>query len=190
MKDFVRPNGRYVGMYPEMKIAFFTDVVKIINARKDYSISVDVPLSIYNRLFPRHFQREILSPHAVAFIGVSQYNVKVAKDNNYPDRMDYVVDKGNPFSDQLLLGHRIQSYMEKPAGSSFTGDLAFKDDLDSAALQVADVVAWSVHRKSADDALWDEYTPYWACLRGASTAAERRSARIIHIQLRRNLSRC
>ena len=158
MTDFVRPHGRYIGMHREMKLALFADVVRIINTRKSYSIAVDVALDSYGRIFPPKFRR-LLSPHTIAFIGVSQYNLKLAKDNKYPDQMSYVIDEGSAFPDQVLLGHRITSVVEKLNGQAFTGRIAFENDANNSAVQVADVVAWSVQRRASEAGLKNEFAP-------------------------------
>jgi len=158
MADFVRPYGRYIGMYPELKLALFAKAVKTIKANAEYSLSVDVPLPDYRRSFSKDFQRNILSPYAVAFIGMCQFNAKLARGNRYPDKLSYVMDTGNPYSGQVQLGHAFQVFVEKAFGQRFTGRLTFESDDGNTALQAADVISWSVQRRSAN-ALTGEFAP-------------------------------
>jgi hypothetical protein len=50
MADFVRPNGRYVGMYPEMKTALFRSVAQLIHRNRAYSIVMSIPLGDFKEL--------------------------------------------------------------------------------------------------------------------------------------------
>lgn len=159
MTDFVRPHGQHIGMYPELKVALFTRAAKLIKSLAEYSVSVDVPLDIYRRLFSKEFQRNALSPYAMAFIGISQLNLKIARDNGgYPDRLAYLMDTGNPYSGQIQFGHALSSFLERQEGFAFTGRLTFENDLNNAALQAADVISWSVQRLAVDG-LKNEFAP-------------------------------
>jgi hypothetical protein len=124
----------------------------------EYSLSVTVPVDICSQLFSKDFQREILSPYAIAFIGVSQLNIRLAREQQYPDKMAYVMDKGNPYAGQLQFGHAFQMFVERTVGSSFTGILGFQDDATSSAIQAADVIAWASRRRVAEG-LMNEFAP-------------------------------
>jgi hypothetical protein len=43
MTDFVRPHGKHIGMYREMKLALFKGIAALINDHKVYSLSVAIP---------------------------------------------------------------------------------------------------------------------------------------------------
>jgi len=158
MTDFVRPHGRYISMYPELKMALFTDAVTTIRSRADYTIAVDVSIPAYEKFYSQSCQREIISPYGIAFIGVTQYNVKLARDMRYPDRLSYLMDTGNPYAGQFQFGHALWSFMERQNGISFTGTLTFDNDDNESALQAADLIAWAVQRRSGEG-LANEFSP-------------------------------
>jgi hypothetical protein len=57
MQDFVRPNGRHIGMPIEMKLSLFRDVVAIINRHKLYSFSISIPQDDFGELIPEPLQQ-------------------------------------------------------------------------------------------------------------------------------------
>jgi len=119
---------------------------------------VVVPSDVYAELFSKEFERQLLSPYAIAFIGASQWNIKLARANGYPERLAYLMDTGNPYADQIQKGHALQSAIEKLVNAPFTGRLTFENDANNTALQAADVIAWSARRRSAEGLL-NEFAP-------------------------------
>ncbi|MEO8097225.1 MAG: DUF3800 domain-containing protein [Acidobacteriota bacterium] len=160
MTDFVRPHGKHCSMFPEMKMALFSEVVKIINRQKTYSICA----SLKNREFREVCSREFgvappLSPYSIAFIGVAIRNTRLARDNDWPSHMSYLIDQGNSQASELQLGHSIITGIEKYHRLPFTGSLTFADDARNYALQAADIVAWSSRRRLSGDGLYGEFAP-------------------------------
>ena len=42
MVDFVRPNGKHIGIGEEMKLSLFADMAKLINSHKLYSLLIAI----------------------------------------------------------------------------------------------------------------------------------------------------
>jgi hypothetical protein len=159
MKDFVRPRGKNIGLYPEFKVAIFSEAVKIIT-RKHYSLSVSVRNAEFQRAITTEFYRKYVGAYTACFITLAMMNAKIANDNNYPDKVAYVVDQGSPFAEQLRVGHLMVAAYENSHGPKVrTGGLMFADDVDISALQGADLIAWTVGRKVSGDGIRDEFVP-------------------------------
>ena len=160
MTDFVRPQGKHIGMYRELKIALFTEAVKIINTRKTYSISAAVDNPEFKVAVSTEFYRKYLGPYAAAFIGMAQMNSRIAEHNKYPDHIGYLVDEGSQFADQIRLAHLYVRSFEKESGWPVrTGGLTFGDDVDVLPLQAADLVAWTSRRRYSGSGLVNEFSP-------------------------------
>jgi Protein of unknown function (DUF3800) len=161
MKDFVRPFGKYSGMYPELKKALFTRAAKIITSRRMYGLSVSLQHAEFKEAVPMNVYRGTLGPYTAAFIAALQFNAKLARDNgSYPDRVAYVIDEIAAFSEQMRVAHKLISLQEKTEGKlRITGTLTFGDDDEILPLQGADVVAWASRRKHSGDGLTEEFAP-------------------------------
>jgi hypothetical protein len=159
MTDFVRPHGKHVGKPREMKIALFRDATEIINSVKDYSISVSVLRSEYDQVF-HSSGGKMLGPYTIAFTMASQLNVRIATTHSYPDRIAYVIDQGNRFTHQLMLGHLFAMIREKAdRGLRLTGSLTFESDDNNPALQASDMIAWASRRRLYGKGLCNEFEP-------------------------------
>jgi hypothetical protein len=160
MADFVRPYGQHVGMYPEFKIALFTEAVKILNARKAYSFSVAVNNTEFKNAVSPEFYRGVVGPYTIAFITLAMMNSKLANQNDYPDKIAYLVDQGSPFAEQLRMGHLMVAAFENSQNATVrTGGLMFADDAEVSALQAADLIAWTARRQFSGDGIHGEFTP-------------------------------
>lgn len=159
MKDFIRPHGKHCGMFREMKIALFTEAIQIINKRKTYSICTHLQNLVFRELYTNEGINPPLSPYALAFIGVAIRNTRLARDIEWPDRMPYLVDQGNPHAEQLRFGHFMITQIEKHYQLPFTGSLTFADDETNPALQASDVIAWTSRRQLSGDGLNGEFSP-------------------------------
>ena len=161
MTDFIRPYGRYSAMHREMKIALFTSVTKHINDHKTYSISVAVLQKEFKALLSMEVYRKLMGPYALAFLIVIMANCELATITKYGDRIAYLVDKGSSHHHEQLNGaHSLIIEWEKHMGRiSKTGAIAFDYDDRVSALQAADVVAWTFHRKQELLEFGDEFSP-------------------------------
>lgn len=167
MTDFVRPYGKHIGMYQELKIALFTEAVAIINACKLFSISVKVSHAPYRDSVPIEIYREHVAPYTSAFIYLARFNAVHADHNNYPDRITYLVDETRNFAEQIRNAHVLVKAWENSHGTGVvrTGALAFDSDDNVSALQAADLVAWAARRKLSGDDLVNEFVPLKEVLR-------------------------
>lgn len=160
MKDFVRPYGKHITMKREMKIALFTSAVRAILTHRIYTFSVSVPQTDYKALLAKTIYREVMGAYTMAFFATIIMNTVIANATGYTNRIAYLVDKGsNHHHEQIDAAHSVVLEWEKFKGiESRVGPLAADLDDNLTALQAADVVAWSYHRKK-ESTLEDEFLP-------------------------------
>jgi len=160
MADFVRPNGRYSAMRPEMKVALFTAVAKTILEFKIYSMSSAVPQGEYSALLPKEVAREFIGPYAMAFLVLMTVNITIGLETGYIDRLAYLIDKGSKRHHEQLQGaHTLLLHVEKGWNRTFTGAIASDIDDHNSALQAADVIAWTHHRTVDSQEFGDDFRP-------------------------------
>jgi len=152
MNDFVRPHGKHIGMYPEMKMALFREACDLINAHKLYSISVSIPQPDFGEAIPDEARKQLIGPYALAFFCAVMLNQDVARrklaDNHVEIVVSYLVDQGFGRKEQLDAAHSILLKHEAlKGGFQHTGAMGYDIDDRIAALQAADVVAWSARRR-------------------------------------------
>ncbi len=157
MTDFVRPYGKYAGMYPEIKRNLFGSVAKLINEHKLYSLSIAVPQVDFRQLLQGDLCKLVAGPYALAFFSAVLLNAAVAKREGL-GQFAYLVDRGFSFSSQLDDAHRAITKVERERSIVQTGSLTFQSDDTVPALQAADVIAWSARRRDAGE-LTEEYEP-------------------------------
>jgi len=160
MTDFVRPNGRYVGMHYEMKLALFTSAARLIRNNRIYSIVMGVPLKEFRKLVAAEVSKGLMRPHPMAYFMMVMQNNAIAEIEGYKERLAYLVDRGC-FKDQLLDAHDWLAEWESRSTVSqrpHVGSIAFDADEHVTALQAADAIVWSSHRRLGDG-LTDEFGP-------------------------------
>jgi hypothetical protein len=148
MKDFTG-SGKYAGMYPELKMALFSNAVDLINTYKLYSLSVSVIGAEFNSVLTDEVRKNILGPYGMCFFAaalatheVSSHSLIVAAE-----RTAYIVDTGFGYSDQLRKAHDSIIDVHKTKNRScFCGPLMFAPDDDIPALQAADIIAWTARK--------------------------------------------
>ncbi len=161
MTDFVRPHGKHVGIYHELKLSLFGEIAELINGHKLYSVSVAVGQDDFNSGLSDEVRKHLIGPYGMAFFCSILANQSVSEGSLIyaAERIAYLLDSGFPFSEQLVGVHasiiRVRRASKK---SCFVGSLAFDSDDHVPALQAADVVAWSARRKALG-ALTDEFAP-------------------------------
>jgi hypothetical protein len=161
MKEFLG-NGLYAGMYPEIKVALFTEVTDLIMAHRLYSMSVAVPQIDFQELLSAEVRKKLIGPYAMAFFcvvmtthDISSRSVVYAREN-----VAYLLDSGFPFSDQLIQAHfAIVDRYRKKGESCFVGAMAFEKDDRVPALQAADAIAWSARKRAIDGNLPAQFAP-------------------------------
>src|ERR1700728_4200211 len=75
----------------------------------------------------------------------------------YPFELPYILDDGNAYGAQVERAHKHLAEECQPAIP--LGSLDFGSDATSRHLQAADVVAWTVRRKRAEDPFRDYLEP-------------------------------
>jgi hypothetical protein len=158
MNDFVRPNGRHVGMHHEMKLALFTSVARLIRSSRVYSIVMGVPLKDFRALVPAELSTGLMRPHSMAYFMVVVQNNAIA-EFEYKDRLAYLVDHGS-FEDQLLdANHWVAEWeLRQVLQHPHVGSITFDFDERVTALQAADVIVWSSNRHLGGR-LTEEFAP-------------------------------
>jgi Protein of unknown function (DUF3800) len=165
MRDFVRPYGRYSAMAPEMKIALFSSVARIINESKIYSVSAGIPQTDYKAALSMEVYRKLMGPYALAFLVVVSINKMVSTATGYLHRTAYLIDKGNDNHHEQLQGaHTALLILEKNQNEFSTGAMASDLDDHNFALQAADVIAWTYHRTLESQDVGAEFQPLLAVL--------------------------
>jgi len=160
MQDFVRPYGKYCSMAPEMKKALFTSVAKAINEVKIYSVSASIPHAEYRQILTPALCREFMGAYALGFMVVTILNRTAVALTEYDCKTAYLVDKGSGHHHEQINGaHTVILHIEKRENESFTGAIAFDFDDNNFALQAADVVAWTYHRKRESAEFGSEFEP-------------------------------
>ena len=154
MAHFVRPNGKYIGMYKEMKIALFTELVRTIKHHRLYSLSVSVPQEGFKSLLSMQVYRRLFSPYTCAFLSALMMNHMAMEKYYAASRsqngvVSYLVDRGSPYEAQLRAGHKlIIEWQGRYRHSTHTGAMATDSDDNVNALQGSDMIAWTVNRRS------------------------------------------
>jgi hypothetical protein len=160
MTDFV--GGKCSGMFSEMKLSLFGDVVRLINDYRLYSVSVSVPQVDFRALLSEEVRRNLIGPYAMAFFCTVLNNQEVSSRSSFyaAEPIAYIVDKGFSFSDQLTAAHAAVIKAHRAEGrSSFIGAITFDSDDRIPALQAADVIAWSARKRVLDGRLPDGFAP-------------------------------
>jgi hypothetical protein len=158
MQDFVRPNGRYCTMRKEMKVALFTEVAKLLNRHKTYSISVGTPKSEFYSQLSQDVAKELMGPYALAFLTVTLANREAARLRHYNNRIAYLIDFDSQ-REQLRAAHDKVVEIERSRDEHFTGAMASDTDDNVIALQAADVIAWTYHRKNVSRSFGEDFKP-------------------------------
>jgi hypothetical protein len=165
MTNFVRPHGTHIGMFPEMKLALFRDLARLINSHKYYSLSISVAQADFRNLLSPEVCKAVIGPYALAFWCAVLLNRGVERIRNDGNTVSFLVDEGCAHPDQLRTTYGVVRNMEKRFGERYTGALAFDTDDRVPALQAADLVSWSARRREVFGALRDEYEPLNEVLR-------------------------
>jgi hypothetical protein len=160
MADFVRPYGRYCTMASEMKHALCISVGYAISQFKAYSISAAVSQAGYKDLLSTEIYRKFMGPYALAFTLVASVNISVGKGTGRVHSIAYLIDKGNKNHHEQLEGaHTAMLHIEKGQNESFTGPMTADLDDNNYALQAADVIAWTYHRKLESEDFGEDFSP-------------------------------
>jgi hypothetical protein len=138
-------HGTLAGLRSVGRRALFSDLARIINDNKLYSVASSLSSEKYNVAFDGLTE---LSMYGASFIQVAMINGTGMRLGGSKEPIRYRLDDGNSYAAQIVEGHVFLTENEREHPLNM-GDLHFDSDDNSAALQAADVVAWSVRRKLA-----------------------------------------
>jgi hypothetical protein len=85
MTDFVRPHGKHIGMHFELKLALFSEIARLINEYKVYSVSVGIPQPDFRAAMPEEVRKELIGPYALAFL-LRRYDKSRRGPSNFGQR--------------------------------------------------------------------------------------------------------
>jgi hypothetical protein len=149
-----------VAMAPEMRKALFLSIAKAINECKIYSVSASIPQDSFNALLPQEVRRKFMGPYALAFLLVIIVNKMAGALTPYDYRVAYLIgNSSDNHREQLQGAHAIALRLEQREQESFTGAMASDRDDRNYALQAADVIAWTYHRKLESQNFGQEFEP-------------------------------
>ena len=157
LTDFSRPFGRHVGMHREMKLALFGDIAKLILRHYQFSISITVFQSDYEKLVHEDLRKHVASPIGMSFFCAVMACRTMAERHSLA-RIAYLADEGCSFQNQFVDAHAAVVKAETGNLPRLTGGLDFRKDDHVPALQIADVVAGSA-RRDDNGTLVDEFEP-------------------------------
>jgi len=137
--------GKFKDLRSEERRALFTDISRIINDCKTFSIASVLSAEQYRIIFAGLSE---FSMYGACFTNLVMLNGIHARREMYPHNIGYLLDSGNQYKHDVLEAHAImlRRMDEIPLN---VGDLAFDSDEVVSALQAADVVSWSVRRQGA-----------------------------------------
>jgi Protein of unknown function (DUF3800) len=163
MKDFRRPKGRLADIPDEVRRALFVDAVELINKHKIYSIAGTLATADYRRYFDENFIKKGLGLYGACFILCAQMSDKLAKQNDYKERIPFLMDSGNPYADHVRGAHAaMQERHPRDVGA-----LSFDKDEYVMPLQAADVIAWASRVRARGDEFTYAYEPLVGLFNGA-----------------------
>ncbi len=157
MKDFRRPNGRLANISNNNRQRLFADAIQAINAHKIYSVAAVLSSDQYRDCFDKRFCKEGMGVYGACFILCAHINYLLAKQNNYQERIAFLMDSGNPYADHVRGAHA--EMQEERWQHMRVGSLTFDDDKVWTPLQAADVIAWTARIRAESGTFDNGYEP-------------------------------
>ncbi len=157
MKDFRRPDGRLADVTNATRLLLFSDVTELINRCKIHSIAATLTTADYRKHFSKDFRQTKLGLYGACFILCAHLNHLLAARENYPHRIPFLLDSGNPYAEHVREAHsemQKDHWIELKAGS-----LTFDDDKLWSPLQAADVIAWASRVQEQSGTFSNGYEP-------------------------------
>jgi Protein of unknown function (DUF3800) len=145
MKEF-RQGGKLRGLSLCCRRELFLHAKHLIETYSAQTVAFGIDGSQYRTHLP-DVVRERFSLYGLCFHLAAIITHKLCESNNYPDRVPFIMDAGNPYASHVRDAHefiikRWQKYFYLHMGGLF-----FDDDACFGTLQAADVIAWSTRRK-------------------------------------------
>ncbi len=138
-------HGRLKDVTPAARGALFTDLVKVINDSKLSSVAATLTSEEYRKAFAGV---STFSMYGTCFVQLAKLISVGARVRGYTGSIPFVLDTGNPYQHQILEAYSFLA-RHKEKFDLNVGALAFDSDHNLAALQAADVIAWSIRRRLA-----------------------------------------
>lgn len=181
MKEFARPHGRLARLTDNDRRALFTDLVRLINRRKAYGLTVAVDNLQFQQFFPSATFRGIFGPTPLAFLWCMVLNRSIGKDLKHQSvkKMDYVLSNA-PVNSQMTDTYNFFHSFEVYNAEEFTGAIAFDPPNLDSALQAADMVAWANRKKDLDGSFGAGFEPLALLTPPQGFAKVRSSKPLIH----------
>jgi hypothetical protein len=145
MKDFGL-HGKYSQLMAGDRASLFSGAASLINAHKIYSVAATVHYADYRKFVSAEIQA-VMSVYGFCFLLSAWTNHLLAEQNNFQKRIGFILDSGNPYAEHVRASHAALLKWQR-GQFLHMGSLLFEDDKRIAALQAADVVAWSVQRRA------------------------------------------
>lgn len=153
MKDFGQ--NEKLSAYPlDEKRRLLGELVRVINDCKAASIGSTLSPSQYKSSFASFLSGddEKLSIHGMCFLQAMVIQGGIAHNHNYQHEIPFMLDEGCPDRSDIDEAHkfiRTKFQPSSPSCPTYAGGLTWEDDKKFPQLQAADLIAWSVRRRSA-----------------------------------------
>jgi hypothetical protein len=157
MSEFRRPNGRLAYVSVDQRRALFTDLVRVINENKIYSIAASLTAEHFQKYFDKQFRRETMSMYGMCFILCAHANYLLTQQNQYDEKIPFLMDSGNQYAEHVRAAHAAMQ--EEGWKTMRVGSLTFDRDEDWFPLQAADLIAWASRVKAMGDSFDNGYEP-------------------------------
>jgi hypothetical protein len=146
MKEFGQ-HGTLKDVNYEGRRALFTDITRIINDNKTFSVASTLTSEQFREAF---VGIDDLSMYGACFTNLAMLNGVRAQKEGYRENIAYLLDTGNRYKHQILEAHAVLC-KKKDESPLNVGTLGFDSDDALSGLQAADVVSWSVRRRLASE---------------------------------------
>src|ERR1700733_10146026 len=133
MKEFGRPNGRFASMTDCCRYELMLEAVSLIHSHKIATIACSITNAEYKSNFSDEF-RSIFSVYGMCFLLSVVMNHAAAAQNNYHEKIPFILDSGNPYAEHIRKAHAEILEWQKTS-SLHMGTLTFAEDDDFGILQ-------------------------------------------------------
>ncbi len=144
MKEFGR-HGRLGNISVCCRRKLAEEAKYLIEHYRAMTITASIDNSEYISLVPEA-AREKFSLYGMCFHLAVMMNHKLCEHYDYPDRVPFIMDTGNPHASHVREAHDFMIKRQKIT-YLHAGGLFFDDDEVFGVLQAADIIAWSERRR-------------------------------------------
>lgn len=152
------PKGPYPHLVGDACSEMLAAAVSVINSLRIFTFAASWDNRKHEVLFSDAMRQDHFSVYAMAFMMAVEINRASAVSQRYISTVDYILDDGNRFKQQIIRMHN--SITTLPSLRQFqVGALHFNTDTNIPALQAADVVAWTERRRKSGKLLGGIHAP-------------------------------